>query len=497
MERLCFVLAFLPGFLFLFQPSFSAVLLKCVAFILVLIGFFSYFRTEEKLEWKPLPIWFWIFPLSLFVFGFANHAFHLTKTLILNFSIWDLDYIGLRVLIKNIATGESFASPYYEGGNSYLFHHFAPGIALLSPFEFLPYGQFNYAIGVFTVFIAGIIGWAILFIKERRFVGLLILLHSIYLYRLGVSYHFEVLVLPFSLFFFYFWFYKREGGIVLKMLSLLCFLSIKEDIALYLLVLGVFLALFEKDRLREAKALLFSTVLYTVIAQGTLHFLSGNSSLEFWISEWNKDYSETISNPLDWEKRKNIIVDVSLGFGLFFFRKNAFVFSVYALLCLHLISDRPWYNEVYSYYSYTILPFAFMAIFENEKVSSKYMYLLIFLGLAFYRNSLDRDFPMRVVEDSMPSLPIWQETMDSPVFCQQNISIFASSKMNLHPLTKLGCNSRGIGFAMLSRDVPPLPIVNREGIEELAKKIEESGGKVVQKQFFLGKQMNLYQLKCP
>lgn len=497
MERLCFVLAFLPGFLFLFQPSYSALLNKVIALLLFLIGFISFFRRKEKSVWYSFPIWIWIFPLSFFILGFAFHSFHLTKTFLLNFSIWDLDYIGLRILLRNIAKGESFASPYYEDGNSYLYHHFAPGIAFLAPFEFLPFGQFNYAVGIITVYLFGAMCWSFLFIKERKFVGLLILLNSLYMYRLGVSFHFEVLVLPFSLFFYYFWFFKRESGNVLKMLSLLCFLSIKEDIALYLVGLGVLIFLFEKDRIREARILILSCLLYTFFTQAALHFLSGNSSLEFWISEWNKSYTESISNPLDWEKRKNVVLNVSLGFGFFLFRKNVFVFLVYALLGLHLISDRPWYNEVYSYYSYTILPFALIALFENEKRTNENLFLVVFLGFALYRNSWDQEFPMNVAKDSNPTIPTWIETNNSPVFCQQNLSIFASSNMNIFPLTKMSCKLGETRYALISEDAPPYPVMNKEELKKISEEIVMRGGKIVQSQIFLEKKMDLYKLNCP
>lgn len=498
MERTLFAFAFFPGILLWLNPTNSASYFKVFAYLGFLIGPYFYFKKRDTIDTFQLPKIIWLLPIALFGIGFLFHAYHLTKTLVLQNAIWDLDYIGLRLLVKNIWVGNGFVSPYYEGGSSYLKHHFAPGIAFLAPFEALPFGQFNFALSNFFVFLAGVMGWAFLFVRERKFIGLLVFLNGLYLYRLGISFHFEVLVLPLSLFFYFFWFYLPSRKIFWMIVSLLLFLSVKEDIAIYLLIFGSTLFLIEKDKKRESIYLVLGALVYLIVTQIASLFLYGEATLGHWFLEWNRDYTETITKHLSLKVKANLILEVTLGFGCFFFRKSASVFTVFVILGFHVFSDRPWYNEVYSYYSYTIITFATFALFENDKTSSRNTVLLFCLAIALLRNSWDQNLPLAIDQiNEFPSQIVWQDTKKAPVYSQQNISILADASMNLQPLAANNCSLPGLSYVLLSKDLPPLPQLDEKEISKIEANIKEKGGTLSETQLFKNKELRLYQIICP
>lgn len=423
-------------------------------------------------------IWFGVLIVHA---GFLYHSFQLTSVFSSNFQFHDADYVGMQEVIRNISRGNGYLSTFYSlsGEGSYLQHHFSPSLLFFVPFELFVPGRWGYAVGVYFYFCLGSVLWIRLLLKSQDatketipilFLTLIALLSNIYLYRLGTSYHFEVLVYPFSAIFFHS--FQTHKINFRFFMSFFLFVMIKEDIALYLLfflspeLARVCFSSFKKRKKTNNGHDLFSRIkmnpvftvglfciIYLVMVFVLRPFLTSEST-EHWFGALSKDYSSDFKQVTGVEKSARIFLELMVSMGLGFTSQISSFFGVLLIYLTHAFSTRPWHHEVYSYYCYSIIPFLLYAstlwIKEIKQLSPWVFFLL--LSLVFFRNSQDSNFPIDI---SKLNPGVQQENMNSEVrselseikkkdlisgesilFSQYNLSFFMPSNTLLYPLNQ-------------------------------------------------------------
>lgn len=389
-------------------------------------------------------------------------------------------------VIREILRGNGFHSAYYSesGKESYLLHHFAPGLVFYLPFISLFPDRWGYAIGCYAYAVIGLLGWGFLLYKESEKRGnpsrqtifwilWIALFNQLYIYRLGTSYHFEILVLPFSALFFYFYLSvqdKNKTKLIYHwsglFFSLALFLSVKEDIGVYIGLFGAVSWLYEwfsKKRTPFYKNIRFNSLPFSILILSLLYFLFafwiyphwilGNSTVS-WSDELSREYAGYYKKVEGADKAVRIFLEIAVsgGLGILSVIPEGIVWGLIYLT--HAISSRPWHHEIYSYYSYTLLPFVLFSglVWLRKKKEIPYWGFFLIVGLIFYKNSLDGNYPLHFQKENIRNevellekeagrtvrteLAESKKSIqnDGVVYSQYNLSFYVSKDIPVRPI---------------------------------------------------------------
>ncbi len=422
--------------------------------------------------------------VGLVILSFLYHGYFLSDKLANSFQFHDADYIGIQEVIRNLFREGNYHSTYYSlsGNDSYLTHHFAPSLFFFIPFELLFPHRWGYAAGVYFYSVLGIIIWTEMILSSiseenspnKSSIGYLIIfaiLSNLYLYRLGTSYHFEVLVYPLSALFFYF--FNQEKLSIGLIVSLLCFVWIKEDIVIYLLLfLGPLclrqtfkspLYILDIKVLSDLRNRLKTNFTFKIILLCLCYLVFSflvlpqlvNIQSERWFGSLSGSYSPDYKQVTSISKSIQIFFELCVSFGSGSLLLFSHFWGVFLIYLTHFFSNRPWHHEVYAYYCYTIVPFllasAYLWMKEKKDISNPLFYFL--LSLLLYRNVLDSNFPISLarIENEGMEKKMSQEVREelrqmennkilnpiSNIFVQYNLSFFMPKSATLYPLDKI------------------------------------------------------------
>ncbi|BDA79835.1 hypothetical protein LPTSP3_g27650 [Leptospira kobayashii] len=412
-------------------------------------------------------------------------------------------------VIREILRGNGFHSAYYSesGKDSYLLHHFSPGLVFYLPFAGLFPDRVGYAIGCYTYTVLGLFGWGFLLYKESVkkespshgavfWILWIALLNQLYIYRLGTSYHFEVLVLPFSALFFYFYLSIRDKNKTKSIylwsglfISLALFLSVKEDVGVYI---GLFAAVswfgewFSGRKIPFYKNIRFNSLPFGILILSISYFLFafwiyphwvlGNSTIS-WSDELSREYVGNYKKVEGIEKTVRIFLEIAVSGGLGILSVVPEGIAWGLIYLTHAISSRPWHHEIYSYYSYTLLPFVLFSgvVWLRNKKEIPYWGFFLIVGLIFYKNSLDGNYPLHFQKESIQTeiqlqqkqteRTVQTELLESKksipnngvVYSQYNLSFYVSKEIPVRPirLFESECFQEQIGTKSTSKQNLP------------------------------------------
>ncbi|MBM9548873.1 DUF2079 domain-containing protein [Leptospira sp. 201903074] len=582
MVYLFFLFSLVSSFLLISPKHFHAPFQKGVFLFLFVLTLISYWKEKKskdnsfvnglltERQIRSLP---YLLCISCIVFLISSsyHAFHLTKALADAFLFQDADYIGLSDILLALANGDGFTSTYYSesGQGSYLPHHFAPGLAALSPFvSFFP-NRSGLAIGVFFTYQLGTVLWILWAyriskknLKEwgiKFLVFWVLLTNQLYLYRLGSSFHFEVLVLIFSFFFFFTWELRKKihdtsSSIrwihyCILTLSTIFYLSIKEDIGIYLLLffLPVFIGFLYKtaklNHIHNSSQILKriyrdeNFLAYTLVLILTIFWLSyvfivypifGDSSTKApWTKVLTQEYHVAFKQVTGFQKSFQIFLELIVSGGLGIFQLIPELIGILFIYATHFFSSRPWHHEIYTYYCYSLIPFVLYTgilwIQSEKKISISFAFLI--LTCLFWKNSLDYNFPLDTkIESPYANSEIRKEIQSELkdvnvvllggdkevekflvknqskierifVFSQYNLSFFLTDKAKTYPLEQIKnaesiCKITNVCYAVFASEFTDKVLWPSSRILEYKKELENKNGILVWK----GKQIEVWKL---
>jgi hypothetical protein len=350
---------------------------------------------------------------------YINYGIYVLHILILqvyhyySFFLTENDVVSITEVILETERGNLFTAHHFgtpDIGN-YLAHHFSPILGLFVPFMMVfPY-KMTYC-GTLVLFSGlGLYLWERILFHLKLPLGLyfllsLFVLYNSFLYQLFTSYHFESL----SFFFFCFLLYGMiTEKPYLEGLGVILFLLTKEDMPLYLFLFSTIL--FFQKKWKRSMIYASVSVLYFLCIQIIQSNLDPSAKVN-WISAWGHWGTNTheilgnlLTSPLEigkiyWEKRR-ILQNLLGSFGflpLLFYQGFG---SILAILSLHLLSSREWYNSFYHYYSYPILPSFLYAIvvlaqkFRTDLAFNKTIPVLLLFGSVLYTLKGNREFPQK------------------------------------------------------------------------------------------------------
>lgn len=606
MVYLFFLFSLVSPFLFISPKNFHAPFQKGVFLFLLFLTIYNFWKEKKSkpqskpnhsltnydlLSDKQIRILPYLLSISciLFIITNTNHAIQLSKSLADAFLFQDADYIGISDILLSISRGDGFTSGYYSesGIGSYLHHHFAPGMFVLIPFVSLVPERWGLAVGVFFVYQLATILW--LFwayqisknnLKNRvnKFLVFWVLVtNQLYLYRIGSSFHFEVLVLLFALFFFYIWEQQKKIQNVrshftwfyysILSFAIILYLSLKEDIGIYLLLFflpivlrflykhnqknrneavekGWFSSSSEDTILLRSLMLIISILLLWMGFVFCIYPMFGDSKESItWTNVLTQEYHSAFKQVTGFQKSFQIFLELITSGGLGIFQMLPEVIGIGLVYATHIFSSRPWHHEVYTYYSYSLVPFilytGILWIQSEKKISLSFAFLI--LTCLFWKNSLDQNFPLdpiikspwkqsnveEVREDlkkanllilSNPLKIISQNTntnldpnsysnlesgndqnlktkKDIFVFSQYNLSFLISDKTKTYPLEQIRnapsiCKNADICYAVMALEFTDEILWPQTRILSYKKELEEQKGSLVWK----GKQIEVWQI---
>lgn len=496
MVYLFFLFSLVSPFLFISPKNFHAPFQKGVFLFLFFLTILNFWKekkakSEAKLNESTTNIGllsdkqitilpYLLFASCIFLFITSTyHAFHLTKSLADAFLFQDADYIGISDILLAISRGEGFTSGYYSpsGEGSYLHHHFAPGMLVLTPFVSWVPERWGLAVAVFFVYQLTTILWIFWayqiskhHLKENgiKFLTFWILLaNQLYLYRIGSSFHFEVLVLLFGFFFFYIWEQRekiqkgpfRSPWIYYNVLtlSIVLYLSQKEDIGIYLLlfflptVLGISYNLWKKkknenrdaqqssgsvrDNSKEKATIRPLTLVYSIVFVWLgfvfiIYPMFGDRSESVsWTQTLTQEYHSVFKQVTGAKKSFQIFLELIVSGGLGIFQMIPEVIGIGLIYATHIFSSRPWHHEVYTYYSYTLVPFILYSgilwIRSEKKLTLSFAFLI--LTCLFWKNSLDQNYPLNTKIESPWKNPTIQKEIQSDLK-EVNLTLISTHK---------------------------------------------------------------------
>lgn len=598
MVYLFFLFSLVSPFLFISPKNFHTPLQKGVFLFLFVLTIISYWKGKKSkdnslgfdlISERQIATLPYLLCISCIVFLLSStyHAFHLTQAIADVFLFQDADYIGISDILLSVAKGEGFTSAYYSesGQGSYLPHHFAPGMAVLSPFvSFIP-NRWGLAVGIFFIYQLGTILWLLWAYRITKknpkewgikfLVFWVLITNQLYLYRLGSSFHFEVLVLLFGFFFFYTWEQRRNTknspsynpwiDYSIISLSLVLYLIQKEDIGIYLLLffLPMLIGFFyeyaksnkqsnssqknkqtNKDHKFPPYALVFIvTILWLSFVFIVYPIFGDRSTSTPWTKVLRQDYHVAFKQVTGFQKSFQIFLELMVSGGLGIFQMIPEVLGIGLIYATHIFSTRPWHHEVYTYYSYSLIPFVLYTgilwIQSKRKISISSAFLI--LTCLFWKNSLDQNFPLDtkikspwanqtiqmeiqsdlkemnsiLLSDYQKPIP-WEpeKIQNSPqitkppqtmnllektngifVFTQYNLSFFVTEKIKTYPLEQIKnaesiCKTAKVCYAVLAPEFTDQVLWPRSRILDYKKELEGKKGILVWK----GKQIEVWKL---
>ncbi len=186
------------------------------------------------------------------------------------------------------------------------------------------------------------------------------------------------------------------------------------------------------------------------------HCIEGSSTIS-WSGELSREYAGYYKKVEGTDKtvRTFLEVAVSGGLGILSVVPEAIAWSLIYLT--HAISSRPWHHEIYSYYSYTLLPFVLFSgvVWLKNKKEIPYWGFFLIIGLIFYKNSLDGNYPLHFHNENIQNeIELLQKEKgkiiqtelaeskksiqkDGIVYSQYNLSFYVSKEIPVRPIRLL------------------------------------------------------------
>lgn len=536
-----FLSSLITSFLFVSPTTIYAPFQKGVSLFFLHLSLYSFWKTRNEeqrsklrrapstnlfsfLKYDPIKSlpFFVLFSGLFFILTSTYHAYHLTKFFANSYLFHDADYVGLSDVLLSFWSGDGYKSHYYSNAmnGSYLEHHFAPGMMFLSPFVALIPNRLGLAVGVFFFYQLTTVLWLFwayrLIPKDNKKIPVkflvfwVLLTNQMYLYRIGSSYHFEILVVFFGFFYFVLW--EKSKTIFSETqinrtkiffwlcLSLLVFLLQKEDVGIYLLLFlfpaflyHIFRSYQSTGKLdpfsfhkNQSLYLIFVmsiiTMTYLVFVFFLYPFLHGSDSFFSWSKVLQQEYHVSFKQVSGVSKSIQMYLELLASAGLGVFQLIPELLGISFIYLTHVFSNRPWHHEVYSYYSYSLIPFVLYTgilwIKSKKEIQLPLAYLI--LACLFWKNSLDPNFPLGTEKPSTWYDPIIQSEVtedltranalvtsdanqfsevvseiDKIVFSQYNLSFFITDKARLYPLEHLQnqseiCNPTNVCYVVIA-----------------------------------------------
>lgn len=298
------------------------------------------------------------------------------------------DFSGISTVISSFKTYGSFLhSPFYiakNGSEFFLAHHFSPILLLLSPAYLFTSSHLTYGIELNIIHIVFLFLFFIYmkshFNSSISIMLILSLLHFPYFYYAGISYHFEMLILPSSMIYFI---GLKQNKRILKYIGIILMYSIKEDIPVYFTLFGFYLIL-NKNYRKDGLILVSAGILYFLIVTKVLMpYLSGareSGFLTYWSygSNLNEMVIYLLQHPeiilIKFYAKKRIFLSLVLPLAFLPLLNLRFLLIVLLpIMIIHFLSDHILFGQIGVYYSYTILPFILYIIPENLLVAQKFI----------------------------------------------------------------------------------------------------------------------------
>lgn len=427
--------------------------------------------------------------LFCFTFGYLH-----TLLMDLNsFFLVDFDYLAIAEILNNSISGNFFQTPHYgiQKTSNYLSHHFSPSILVLSPFLLFSETRLGYGYGLAFFAIASYILIAILLLRANLrgnmfYFSLFLFSCNLYLHRLFFSYHFELL----SIFFFLTFFIGKEFKILsLSIISILLLLFLKEDMAIYVFFLGIYF-LFQKNW-KYGLSIVTTSLIYFFFIPNFFKTYIDQSAYVNWLSDWAKwgnSYLEItvniITNPIKVAKiilsKWKILRDFAFSFSPILIAQPSIIIVSLPIFLLHFISDRIWYNSLYNYYSYSVVPLFVIGLIislKNLKESYSKNYniniLLFCISLSLYSSSGDKMFPyvirttdskrlenVKAIVQNIPN----QKTIST----QFDLGGFIPRANPIYPLHEKNLDT---DYILVDRESGITPYVDRKRIEMMVQQI--------------------------
>ncbi|MBE7411160.1 MAG: DUF2079 domain-containing protein [Leptospiraceae bacterium] len=393
---------------------------------------------------------------------YSIHFFSIHNSHFQSFFLGDMDYVSMAEVLNSTLKGNFFSTNYHgqTENSNYLSHHFSPAIILLSPFMVFSEYRLGYGYSLLFYNLLGVFAISLYLISRnirgfQFFFLLCFFMINIYVYRLFQSYHFEQIFLFFCVLLF--WAIQKEKKILSYFLFLIC-IFIKEDISIYMTLLGIFL-LFTKRKKMGTILIAVSIGYFFYLVPWIQDSIDSGAKIN-WLLDWSKwgnSISEIaiqiLSNPIKvfmlFVQKKSLLFDISLSFSfLFFFYPKIFLILI-PIFIFHFSSDRIWFNDFYNYYSYTILPFLIYGSVEGFKKIENFQpsknlltlpFLLLFLSLTLFRSSKDQFFPLQIPKIDYSKFQSVIEASSiipnhSKVNAQFDVSGFVNRKSQIFPMT--------------------------------------------------------------
>lgn len=440
-------------FAFLFLNQFQFLNFFPVLFIFLVVQFFL----EKKFHFLDKLNFSFRFYSAFFIFFYILHFYLIIENHFESFFLTDFDYIGIEEIINHISKGNFFKTNHYGKFSeaNYLSHHFAFILVLFVPFQFFSELKLGYAYSnLFLLFINLFLIYKILdksnLSEKDKIYSFLALAMNPFFYRLNLSYHFEIIYLSFILAAFY---YKQTKNQFLEFSFFFILLFIKEDIAIYQILISIFIYSIEKEKKYLYYA--FFSGIYFLFLKLILIPEIGDSAKVNWAESWsyitNQFFDLKTWVFLALEKilqKKNIFVSIVILFFIPFLFFKRLILFLFPILILHFSSDRIWYNSFYNYYSYTILPFLVFAFLYklNHLAENKYLtkFLILTILFATYYFYLDKSIPYKkqitkqdrieILEEAIQYIPKnskLRTSFDTGAFFPRNIELYPLKQFQL------------------------------------------------------------------
>lgn len=338
------------------------------------------------------------------------------------------DYAGISSVLSSWHQNAGIlSSPYYRSANGsefYPAHHFSPVLVLFVPLYAFVESHAFYGVLLQLVFAAGLLVWYRLLrrISPLPLVFLSAMLFVPPLYRMQVSFHYEILVLPFAGIMLL---GVRRMDHALAAAGLLALLLTKEDQGIYTALFGLAL-LFDRER-RKMGAVIFavSVAAFFLVSRVYLPQASGEEHSRF-LSYWGASSLWDLlqkTGPLEvWESWKagwQIPWTILLSVGLFPLLRPAIALCVlFPIFTIHLMSSHPHFHGADAYYMYTYLPYLLFAALEGIETAShlcaKYFapvraaafFTCLFFAFAAYQARARKDVPFTAMPDRSPGIKV-------------------------------------------------------------------------------------------
>ena len=410
-----------------------------------------------------------------------------------SFFLVDYDFLAIGEILNNSIKGKFFITHHYGSNSSgnYLSHHFAPSILLLSPFILLSKFRLGYAYGLLFYTIVSMSLISILLLRRNVkgtsfYLSMILIAINLPLHRLFFSYHFELL----TVFFFILFFVGKEfNKTYLSILSILLLLLLKEDMAIYVFCLGLFFA-FQKNW-RYAISLTIVSLLYFFFVPSFFQSSLDSSTHVDWLKDWSRwgtSYSEIVFNlflnPLKvldsiFSKWK-VLREFLFAFSPLILLTPSLILVSLPIFLLHFISDRIWYNTLYNYYSYTVVPFLLLSfIFSIVRLTqSKFKdytpaILLVCISLSLYSSSGDKFFPYARINTDRERVSDVQWVIENiprgkTVATQFDLGAFIPRANPLYPLHEKNLDK---DFLFIDSNRGISPYVDKERIEKMIETV--------------------------